>query len=100
MSRRVLIALALCLFGCASKDSTKVVSAANEWAFWKARYVDQCVSVPAVPTYCSKAHEGLAVSAAAIEEANEALKRGGKLRLQIRRMRRVLGDLGKTGVKP
>lgn len=96
----VLVVMAFLCFGCGTADTTKVLSAVNERVYWHARYDEQCVQVPVVPPYCGRTFEALGKSKVAITEANEALNRGGKLRLQIRAMRRALDDLAASGVKP
>lgn len=93
---RIVAVLALLLPGCAFTTANVVRSASNDAAFYNARYLDRCVTNrvdAAVP--CERwtvAQQRLNTAAV---EAGDALKVGGKQRLQIAALKRNLKSIRK-----
>lgn len=66
--------------------SAKLAAAANDYWYWSERYTEKCGAKPA-PATCDGAYVTLMRTRADLEKANDALKRGGKLPLQMSRLR-------------
>ena len=88
IGRRVLLSRALPVFliaggfGCGSDPGVKILTSANAYAYYEARYSEACVAVTG-PATCDQRHAGLVAWRARLDEAEIALKRGGKLPLQL-----------------
>jgi hypothetical protein len=74
---------ALLAVGCSS-PATKVLTSANAWAWANARYEERCVLVPGAG--CEGTHAALAGWRTRLDEAEQALERGGSLPLQLKEL--------------
>lgn len=74
------LAIALLLSGC-SRPAEKVLTSANAWAWANARYEERCVLVPG--DGCDQTHAALAAWRTRLDEAEDALERGGRLPRQL-----------------
>lgn len=88
LGRRAPLSRALPVFvvagacGCGTSPEVKILTSANAYAYHEARYSDACVVV-AGPATCGQRHAVLLAWRARLDEAEAALKRGGKLPLQL-----------------
>ena len=86
--RRASLSAALVVFllagacGCGTAPEVKILTSANAFAYYEARYSEACVAVTG-PATCDQRHAGLVAWRARLDEAEIALKRGGKLPLQL-----------------
>jgi hypothetical protein len=93
IGRRVPLSRALPVFllagtwGCAAAPEVKILTSANAFAYYEARYSEACVASVG-PTTCDKRHAVLIAWRARLDEAEAALKRGGKLPLQLAELRK------------
>ena len=93
--RRVLLSRALPVFfvslaggfGCGSAPEVKILTSANAYAYHEARYSEACVAVKG-PETCDQRHAVLLAWRARLDEAEAALKRGGKLPLQLAELKK------------
>ncbi len=82
-----LLLLPLAAFSCASPAS-KILTSANGYHWHSARYEETCRSQP-VPQDCPSRADVLRRWYTALDEANAALQRGGKLPLQLDALKSV-----------
>lgn len=88
IGRRALLTRALPVFllagawGCAAAPEVKILTSANAFAYYEARYAESCVAITG-PATCAQRHAGLVAWRARLDEAETALRRGGKLPLQL-----------------
>ena len=91
--RRVSLSAALAVFllaggfGCGSAPEVKILTSANAYAYHEARYSEACVAVKG-PETCDQRHAVLLAWRARLDEAEAALKRGGKLPLQLAELKK------------
>ena len=91
--RRMLLSRALPAFllagacGCGTAPEVKILTSANAFAYYEARYSEACVAVTG-PATCDQRHAGLVAWRARLDEAEIALKRGGKLPLQLAELKK------------
>ena len=69
-------------WGCAATPEVKILTSANAFAYYEARYSEACVAITG-PATCAQRHAGLVAWRARLDEAETALRRGGKLPLQL-----------------
>lgn len=74
--------------GCGTSQAGRVLRAENDYAFARARYAEQCPEPP-VDVGCVDLAKRLKAWHGAIQEAAEALKRGGDCPLQIERLEKL-----------
>ena len=74
-------------FGCGSASEVKILTSANAYAYHEARYSEACVAVKG-PETCDQRHAVLLAWRARLDEAEAALKRGGKLPLQLAELKK------------
>ena len=74
-------------WGCGTSPEVKILTSANAYAYHEARYSDACVVV-AGPATCDQRHAVLLAWRARLDEAEAALKRGGKLPLQLAELKK------------
>jgi len=81
-------------------DSFKIASAANSYHYWADRYAQECpAAAPTIPAEsCRVAYVALNDARRALEKANEALKRGGALPLQMSDVKSTTKKLAKVGL--
>ena len=82
LSRALPVFLLAGAWGCGTSPEVKILTSANAYAYHEARYSDACVVV-AGPATCDQRHAVLLAWRARLDEAEAALKRGGKLPLQL-----------------
>lgn len=83
--RDVLFAtLAVVIFLGSGCSSGKVLNSANDWAYYTSRWNEECF---ASSTLCECRHEALARWRKLLDEARDAVQRGGKYPLQIKALR-------------
>ena len=82
LSRALPVLLLAGTWGCAAAPEVKILTSANAFAYYEARYSESCVAV-AGPATCEQRHAGLVAWRARLDEAETALRRGGKLPLQL-----------------
>lgn len=87
----LLVFLLLASGAAVSCSSNKILTSSNSWAFHTARYNESCVN-PAPGCACR--HEALARWRGALDEARDAVRRGGKYPLQIRALKDAEAKLG------
>lgn len=80
--------LALAMAGCSAPAEKKVLTSANAYAFYEARYSDVCVAVTG-PASCDAQFAVLKTWRTRLDEAQVAIKRGGELPLQLGELKRV-----------
>ena len=81
-SRVVLLSLlGAAIFTSCSPTANKCLTSANAWAFHYARYQEACV--PQGSVECACRYEALDRWRRALDEANAAMSRGGKMPLQL-----------------
>ncbi len=80
--------IALSLVGCGTGQAGKVLRAENAYAFYRARYAEACPEPPVSAPCLDKAGRLRALHGA-VQEAADALKRGGPCPLQVERLERL-----------
>lgn len=83
-----MLLVALALVGCGTSQAGRVLRAENDYSYHLARYTEVCPD-PAVTQGCIEKAQRLKTWHGAVQEAAEALKRGGKCPLQIERLEKV-----------
>ena len=88
-SRAFLSAMCMAGFmaGCAS-PAKQILTSANGYHYYHARYQEACPSRSAPADLCSSWYAGLSRWHKRLNEANDALQRGGKLPLQLRAVKK------------
>ena len=79
------MALVILAAGCRTPTTDKAMSSVNSYYFYNARYEERCV--PEGPKGCAATKAALDKWHAGLNEAKEAISRGGKLPLQIERLK-------------
>lgn len=102
MRRAAAAVILLSLSGCSlvdqlftTPDSAKIAGLANEFFFWSEQYQASCGGEHA-PLACDAAYVALLKVKADLERANEALKRGGAITLQMRRAKADIRSLSRV----
>lgn len=83
-----MLLVALALVGCGSTQAGRVLRAENDYSYYLARYAETCPD-PAVTQACIEKAQRLKTWHGAVQEAAEALRRGGECPLQIERLEKV-----------
>lgn len=83
-----MLLVALSLVGCGTSQAGRVLRAENDYSYYLARYAETCPD-PAVTPECIQKAQRLGTWHGAVQEAAEALKRGGECPLQIERLEKV-----------
>ena len=78
---------AFLLAGCTS-PARQILTSANGYHYYHARYQEACPSRSAPADLCSSWYAGLSRWHKRLNEANDALQRGGKLPLQLRAVKK------------
>ena len=82
------VLVALALVGCGTSQGERVLRAENAYAFYRARYAEACPEPP-VSAPCLDRAGRLRALHGAVQEAADALKRGGPCPLQVERLERL-----------
>ncbi len=89
----------LLLSGCVKAPSYKVATAANDYAFLENRYNRDCVEATVLPEKsCDAAFKMLNQFKQDLESANEAVKRGGALKLHLSALKADAQSIIKSGI--
>mgnify|MGYP006870532208 CR=1 FL=1 len=75
------LALLLGAAGCRTSEPDKVMASVNAFHFYNARYEERCV--PQGPVGCASMNAALKKWRGGLDEAGDALKRGGAMPLQV-----------------
>ena len=86
-ARALPVFLLAAAIGCGSSPQVKILTSANAYAYHEARYSEECVVNVGTAT-CDKRHAVLIAWRARLDEAEAALKRGGKLPLQLAELKK------------
>ena len=95
MKRATVIAVALAIAGCSSSEPVKVASSVNAFHFINARYEEKCVAVVGPVKECRATNAALLQWKKALGESDEAVRRGGKLPLQIKYVKKLEKEAAK-----
>jgi len=80
--------VALALIGCGTSQAGHVLRSANDYSYYAARYAETCPD-PAVTQACIEKAQRLQAWHGAVNEAKDALARGGDCPLQVERLQRL-----------
>jgi len=84
---RLVVAFAALACGCGTSQPDRVMASVNAFHYYNARYEERCV--PSGPKGCAATNTALRAWRKGLDEAGEALKRGGEIPLQVAHVKRL-----------
>lgn len=93
--RKLVLACVVVLTGCGTVQTYRLKSSINEAVFYRARYIDSCVTMRQLDVPCEAWAALQTKLDAAGGEGSDAMQVGGSEHLQIERLKKLLAEARK-----